>query len=181
MPHLLWWWRWTWWERQNSSFLRERWIESRNHSPWYFQFHWPCWMATLHYHCLCVYHSPWCGLQTQMLALYTPVLCAIHNCLPHSNRGDLAYTICACKRFQSSPFQVFGCHIFALPKADHDVKLDIHAHSGIFLGHYNSLFSAEKLDIATGKIKTARLDEVLLQVLTIKNLNRIYCDSLTFL
>ena len=80
----------------------------------------------------------------------------IHNCLPHGARGDSAYTICTGKRFNASLFRVFGCRIYVLPTADRDVKLDVHARTGIFLGYRDSMRTAVYLDTATGRIKTAR-------------------------
>ena len=58
---------------------------------------------------------------------------SIHNCLPHGARSDSASTICTGKHFDVSLFCVFGCWIYALPVVDHNVKLDVNAHSGIAL------------------------------------------------
>jgi hypothetical protein len=80
----------------------------------------------------------------------------IHNALPHGDRQESAYTICTGKRFNLSLLRVFGCRIYALPTTKRDVKLDVHARPGIFLGYRNSLRNAIYLDDATRKVKKAR-------------------------
>ena len=80
----------------------------------------------------------------------------IHNCLPHGERADSAFTICTGKRFNVSLLRVFGCRIYALPTKQRDVKLDVHARSGIFLGYRKSMGNALCLDTSTNKVKAAR-------------------------
>ena len=80
----------------------------------------------------------------------------IHNALPHGNRPESAYTICTQKRFNVSLLRVFGCRLYALPSKSRDVKLDVHARSGIFLGYRNSLRNAMYIDSSTGRVKSAR-------------------------
>ena len=80
----------------------------------------------------------------------------IHNALRHGDRTESAYTICTGRRFDLSRLRVFGCRIYALPSDKRDVKLDVHARSGIFLGYRKSMRNALYLDDATGKIKKAR-------------------------
>ena len=66
----------------------------------------------------------------------------IYKCLPHSGYGDSAYTICTGKSLNILLFCVFGCCLHALPTADRDVELDVHARSENPLGYHNSLGSA---------------------------------------
>ena len=80
----------------------------------------------------------------------------IHNCLPHGDRPDSAFTMCTGRRFNVSRLRVFGCRVYALPTEKRDVKLDVHARPGIFLGYRKSLGNALYIDSATGKVKQAR-------------------------
>ena len=80
----------------------------------------------------------------------------IHNCLPHGEREESAYTICTKRKFNVSLLRVFGCRCYALPTESRDVKLDVHARPGIFLGYRKSLRVALYIDAATGKVKTTR-------------------------
>ena len=99
-------------------------------------------------------HSANLPLKYWPFALHHFVL--IHNCLPHGDRDESAYTICTGKRFDMSRFRIFGCRIFSLPSQDRDLKLDVHSRSGIFLGFRKSLGVALYLDLATNKVKSSR-------------------------
>ena len=99
-------------------------------------------------------HSANLPLKYWPFALHYFVL--IHNCLPHGDRDESAYTICTGKRFNMSRFRIFGCRAFALPTMKRDLKLDVHARSGIFLGFRKSLGVALYLDLATNKVKSSR-------------------------
>ena len=99
-------------------------------------------------------HSAGLPMKYWPFALHYFVL--IHNALPHGDRAESAYTICTGRRFNMSRFRVFGCRLYALPTKNRDLKLDVHARTGIFLGYRKSLGNALYIDNATGKVKTAR-------------------------